>query len=794
MVPCADVTYASEHLLLGRPLHHLAIIAALCVGPTALAQESQATESPDERSTTLWILERGSGLPVEGLVVIEGEQYPIRENGSVPLSLPIGDYEVEVIAVEHEYYEAVLSITDKQRKRVAWFLSPVDEGAEEVVVLTRTQRDEPAAQVLTVEELMDVPGSFGDPIRALQAMPGVARSSLTDGRLIVRGADGSNTAVWLDEMPVPYLFHWFIARSVVNPAVLSEVNFIPGGMPTRYGQSSQGLVDVKLKEVIENPGFHGRASVDVLDGSFAGGFHIKDWSIQLGGRYSWLGGVLTAAQFIATGANIGVAPGYADANLRVHGDLGQHNITLTYLLATDWLQFVDPDDALDASPLELPYDPNRLIDTLYHRGQFRWRTSGEWGRQTTWIVLGAESELSLLRGFGLGAEGPQFGSIKGWTTQFRHENAFSLGRWELGSGVDAEYGFHRSEDFADLSFDGSAIIGAQSEQERVWVSPWTEARYRHGKTRVSFGFRGSWYRLPSGDSFLPEPRANLQHDVSKVVSLNAFAGRFTQRPPDARLSAAWGNPDLSPVSAWQAGGGISAFWPVGVTLEANLYGSWFDKMVLRSTELSLGVLDPESAADNGVFSPDSPQTSTGTTNYNVLIPAPAFRTGTGAAVGGDIMVKLSPMKGWSGWLALTFGKSMRRDGGQWWPSDYDQPFGATLVVKKDLPKMWSIGGKFQLTSGQPFTPLEPVYDAAQGIWFGLPGEINGGRFPVFHQLDLRFEKSWRRKKSIATLYLDILNATNAKNPLAVQYEPTYREDIVSLWLPIIPSLGVEVTF
>ena len=44
-----------------------------------------------------------------------------------------------------------------------------------------------AKRTLTMEEVKRVPGTFGDPVRVIQSLPGAARSPFGSGFLIIRG-------------------------------------------------------------------------------------------------------------------------------------------------------------------------------------------------------------------------------------------------------------------------------------------------------------------------------------------------------------------------------------------------------------------------------------------------------------------------------------------------------------------------------------------------------------------------------------------------------------------------------
>ena len=98
----------------------------------------------------------------------------------------------------------------------------------------------------------------------------------------------------------------------------------------------------------------------------------------------------------------------------------------------------------------------------------------------------------------------------------------------------------------------------------------------------------------------------------------------------------------------------------------------------------------------------------------------------------------------------------------------------------------------RITSGSPTTPVvDRVYDADLDLYRPIYGAVNSERNPLFHQLDLRVEKQWRRGWGNVAAYLDVQNAYNARHVegRAWNYDYTRSADVYGL--PVLPSLGVR---
>ena len=90
--------------------------------------------------------------------------------------------------------------------------------------------------------MRQLPGAFGDPFRAVEALPGVTPIITGLPYFFVRGAPPGNVGYFLDGVRVPLLYHIGLGPSVVHPAIVERVDLYPGGYPARYGRFAGGIV------------------------------------------------------------------------------------------------------------------------------------------------------------------------------------------------------------------------------------------------------------------------------------------------------------------------------------------------------------------------------------------------------------------------------------------------------------------------------------------------------------------------------------------------------------------------
>src|SRR5258708_38766883 len=96
-------------------------------------------------------------------------------------------------------------------------------------VRAKREGEEVTRHTLVKDELTTVPGTFGDPLRVIQNLPGVARIPYGLGQLVVRGAAPQDSGVFIDGQKGPYVFHFLGGPSVLTPSLIDKVDFYPRG-------------------------------------------------------------------------------------------------------------------------------------------------------------------------------------------------------------------------------------------------------------------------------------------------------------------------------------------------------------------------------------------------------------------------------------------------------------------------------------------------------------------------------------------------------------------------------------
>lgn len=256
-----------------------------------------------------------------------------------------------------------------------------DGDAVEVVVLG--ERKAPSSDSLSRAEARAVPGAFGDPVRAIDALPGVAPVISGLPYVFVRGAPPGNVGTFVDGVRVPMLWHAFVGPSVLNPATIEEVTLHRGGYPARFGRYAGAIVHVTTR--VPFPEHTGEASLRVVDAGAMQTVPLADHgrsAALVSGRYAYLGKVVSS---LSSDAQIG----YWDYQLTGQYELGTNDrLGLLVLGASDELHTSAYDNALRFHRVDPRYEHDFSADT-------RLFTAFTWGSDRTSSENGSVTDESL---------------------------------------------------------------------------------------------------------------------------------------------------------------------------------------------------------------------------------------------------------------------------------------------------------------------------------------------------------------------------------------------------------------
>ena len=725
------------------------------------------------------VSEAGTRRPIAGADVIDdaGAQASTDAQGRYQLETAIGDRRLTLSApgFEQRTIEVRVSGGATVEARRA-FLHRTAVGDLQATIPGEKSQDAPTRRTLTHDELVNVPGSLNDPIRAVQNLPGMNRAPFLGGQLLVRGSPPGDTGIYLDGHRIPLLYHFLGGPSVINEQLLDRIDFYPGGYGAYYGRNLVGAIDVGTRKG-DSHGLHGQASLDLLEAvGFVEGPLGSRTQVALAARRSHID--LFLPLFLPNDPNRGVVsvvPIYWDYQARAdHRTESGDDLSLLLFGSDDSLSIVQK-----GGRRTLPLSVATHIG--FHRAvlSYRHAVSDDLSLVLS-PALGWTKQSFDAQGAGPGTfANAQNADVTVLTGELRGEARYRLRSWaELRTGLDLELdrGSYTVDIQSSQQLRNLGILVTQEDKfQRVQpaqlLGEYGELELSFGKLRVVPGLRAEEIHWRQHQRFALDPRLWGRYQLSPETSLKAYAGLYHQPPTGLQIDDDLGNPNLDLAWALQFGTGvehrISDVWNVSAEVFYNRRGS-----------LVVGV-SPSTNSDGSVYNPRF------------------ANNGVGRAYGLELLVRREITSRLYGWLAYTLSKSeiLQNPGDPWRAFAFDQPHILTAVLGYRPTPGWELSSRFRLVSGNPTAPvLSATFDADAGSYVADRGVVGGARNPMFIQLDGRAQYTWTWTLWQLSLYLDVQNLTNHRNEEIHVYDYRYRDQGSIPGIPILPTFGLKARF
>jgi hypothetical protein len=593
-----------------------------------------------------------------------------------------------------------------------------------------------------------MPGAFGDPFRAIEALPAVSPIISGLPYFSIRGAPPNDNGYYLDGVRVPFLFHVGVGEAVVHPALIDRVDFFPAAAPAAYGEAAGAIIAGQTRAPATKT--HGEANLRLFDaGALAETpFADRRGSVLLAGRYGYPGPILSAI-------TDNVKLGYWDYQGRVTWRLGDRDTLGVFAFGShDYL----------GTALVRNGQAGPIVEQLasdFHRVDLRYDHALGGGTLRIAATLGHDTQ----GGAGLN-ESAVPTTISDFSAATRVELDDRLSpSLRIRAGASAHYDRYG---FAQVppAFDQAPVVASADPPPTNLTAGVYADLVWHVSPRVELvpGVRGTLFTSSRSSAAqgidvrttVPalDPRLSARVTLTPRIAWLATAG-IAHQYPALRVGAVPGMfltvpgfplGDTQLQRAWQLSQGIELALPADITLTANGFLSIWSGLT-DLTALCLQIMPPTTPPPTGA---DTAPPYT----------CPSVQPVRGHAYGAELLVRRPLSKRLAGWLSYTLSRSIRQEhfitlsGGDALAtvrSAYDRTHILNAVVAYDLGRHWRAGGRVVFYSGAPYSDLAgnvpvPPY--------------NGHRGPPFYRLDVRLEKRWLlgRDRSIAFI-LEGLNVT-----------------------------------
>jgi hypothetical protein len=674
-------------------------------------------------------------------------------------------------------------------------------------VHVRGVRTEAGQTQLGGAEVRQMPGSFGDAFRAIEALPGVTPIVSGLPFFFVRGAPPGNVGYFLDGVRVPLLYHLALGPSVVHPGLVDRVDFFPGGYPARYGRFAGGVLDGETLPPATQR--HAEANVRLFDTGVLGETPLLDdrMTVLVAGRYSY-----TAALVQLFAPDTRVA--YWDYQTRV-----SYRLSPTERVSLFWFGSFDEIDSRDhtttyspgAPPTETVSDFYPVFKTEFHRMDLRYDRDTPRGRLRLAATLGVEDSLAA-------SNAPQHTGVGSSNVAFRVE-----GEERLSPVAKLRYGADTilTHYTIDPGNGGADLRALYPERNDVMIGAWGDVVWKASpRVEVVPGFRTDVFTSRLAPGAIP-PGQSVQGVLGQPAS-----GTATVAPEPRFATRVAATPKVTWVSTFGVAHQPPAlFVPIpGLTIGRLETGLQTSLQASQGAEIELPL---DFKLTTTLFLHDylglNDATATclgnGTTPPNGSNDCLAEQV-RGRAYGVELLARRDLTKRVSGWLSYTLSRSTRETHGvttgsppaspvggpgtsfgpppasnvlQEIPAEFDRTHVLNLVGAVDLGRGWRAGARFMFYTGRPYSPT------VQGV--PIP-PYNSIRLPDFYRIDVRLEKRWRAfGTGYVAFVVEGMNVTLNKEAIAPQCSSdgtirplkydTCQPELIG---PVtVPSIGVEAS-
>ncbi len=754
--------------------------AGLLIGALALAAPRPATAQaeppprPDQAAATIRgsVVDERTEQPLARVLVrladtdyraTTGADGRFELRGVTP-----GDYTATVSVVGYALLRKPVSVTPGAVLEFTFVLTAGTGTYEEKVdvvapVFEQREPGSVAEQTIGATELQDLRGLVADdPLRAIQAMPGVTATDDFSAEFSARGAGPRNTGVLLDGIPASaVLLHSVEGRddsgsiARISTDLLSRATLSLGSYPQRTGDRLGPQLEFLTREGSRD-GFHLRAMVSmvaagaVAEGPLAGG--RGSWLASI--RQSYLDWIIRQLypdedSFL----------GFTDAFGRVTFDASaRHQVSLTLLAGRSHYEEADTGSS-----------PNALADAKSNGGLgiLGLRSTGR-----TWSlaqrVYGQINDFQNTQPAGLEAGSGRFVDA-GYRVDFTR--AFGA-RLTVDAGGQAQRVTDRQSVFA---------YDRRVPPRRTTLETWdTEAT--RGGAYVHLRWQAATASLLAGGARVDgttlihgaaaSPWVQFEQQLPRGVRLRAGTGLYQQEPSSDQVAGLHGGGDgMSRQQALHVDLGLEQIIGARTRWQVSLFDREEQDVTFASG------LEPRSAGS--------------------LVPYdPAARYANrldGYARGIEAVVQRRDPNGLSGWVAYVYQRSRYADAatGESFDGDYDQRH--TLNVYASL-RLWSRATAVAKYRAGSNIPVRGYYsptglEDADGLpTFTLGPARNVGRLPAYSRLDLRFDQVFNFSTRRLTLFAEVINVTSRVNAGLAGGRS------IEKLLPLVPAAGVLFEF
>jgi hypothetical protein len=755
-----------------------------------------------------FVYEKASGEPIPFTnVYLKGTTIGASTdiNGFFTLSkIKPGDYVLLVTSLEYDTIREPIALKAGDLLNKKFYakkgginLTEVDVSTEATDKIENTQVSVQKIDPIVINKLP----SIGEPDLAqyLQVLPGVTFTGDQGGQLYIRGGLPVQNKVLLDGLTIYNPFHSIGLFSVFDNDIMKNADVYSAGFGAEYGGRTSSVMDITTRDGNKKR-LAGKVSASTFGAKLTLEGPLKkltddgntSMSYLFSGKHSYLP---TTSKSLYRYANPNGLPFYYTD---LYGKLSLNSTGGSKLSAFGF----NFNDKVDYSQL----------------ASFKWNAKGA---GVNFILIPPSSSI-LIEGIV---------AASNYKIDFQNPLLTTDSKGSKISGFNAGFNFVKFIGRQELKFGFEGVItsstfslsnqyGSQITLERSTTDIGAFAKYKYLGERKRLilepSFRLQYYATLA--VFSPEPRLAMKWNITPKIRFKGAGGLYSQTLLSANsdrdvVNLFYGfvnSPEKSEISkeyldangkvqqtnssvqkAWHSVGGFELDLFKHFELNVEVYQKFFNQII--------NVNRDKVYTDNAI-NENKPD-----------VLKKDFVVEQGRARGFDVVLKYD-RKRFYFWAVYSYGLNDRWVGNNTtkkvyqYPPNFDRRHNINLVSSYTFGKKknWEFNARWNLGTGFPFTKTQGYiaeynpsgdinfdFNTANGLVNYVPAELNQGRLPDFHRLDLgvKYRYNWTERNTLEIS----AGATNVYNRENIFYVNRFTFDRINQ-LPILPNFNMSLSF
>ena len=630
----------------------------------------------------------------------------------------------------------------------------------------------PMQKQMSGKRAIEVAGSNGDPLKALQSFAGIVSTNNDNGsEIYIHGSKPRETLFTLNHLPVGYLFHLGGIHSVIAPELTGQIDAYLGGFDVTYGAMG-AVVDISPKYPIGEDAGH--LHIGMYDADFAYDAKLgENTNLFISGRRSYFDLIADKVMDELDSdkedkrkkTTFTLFPQFNDGTLILTHEMGDELFSLEMITAHDKLKLNDTfnieKDPVAVGKINSDYSFN-TIGT-------RWVHNGENSTSNTLLYRLSSEENSEF------FDADYFVKTNSKEYGLYHETVFDLEKHTLSVGAEV------TKTHAPVSIhanrpDDTDVNTPVTQQEVVDLEKTFDAKeytlfaqdiwelspsdyFRYGLR----GWKTDFQNFGSG----VDPRVAYVHEVNDNLTLSMAVGKYSQLPQNLSMIKEFGNPKID-------------------TQESSTHYTL--SMQKRFDDHSSVTVEPYfKTFKNLAISDDQ-------TNYQAV--------GEGESYGLDVTYKKKIDK-FDMMVAYTYVKAKRQlntNSQKQYRFEGDIPHTLQVSTNYHFGNNWHTSAYLKYSSGSPYTPIvgRENYDY-KGKSYVRPiyGTPYSKRLEANYDFDMQVGKTFKyadNKSLEVSLEFMNINALFKKNVEGIKYDDQYEENGTYEQMGFLPAFHVTYQF